>query len=566
MQIKRDYYEILGLDQNCDQEQIKKAYRNMALKYHPDKNSQEDAKEVFQEIQEAYSVLSDPNERTWYDNHKQQILNPDLDKADLETMEGFGFNIWHYFSPHYFGFGDDQQGFYAFYREAFEKIKFEEESAFNNKQLDSEEEDSNTEFEKLPGFGTSNTSIEQVLKFYLKWENFTTYKQFAYADKYNPKDAPNRWVKRAIIKDNKVERREEKKKYLKTIKKLVETVKNKDPRYKEYLEQLRKEQTIKEQQKKKLKEQEKIHMQEILKQARLEEQERFKENEEYFKERQQFQVITEKQEKPSDVFFCDVCDKEFKSESQFKNHQNSKIHKSNLKDIISQITVDKREQEELLKQNGVSSVSAKDLEETQKLIQEQINKELEREQIKQQKQVEQQIKQKEKKKNKNKKKKSQQQQKQQDQQQEDNSNSEDPVEKETKNVDNEYVNSEDEDHLKQLLKNKKTNPINQQQNIIQPNNNKQQNSEKQQSDTKFLIENSESEDEKICNENNQKETKDDSIETRQLNKAKLKKLKKKEKEKQNEQEKFKCNVCSEIFPSKTKLFKHVNESGHQRAK
>lgn len=52
-------------------------------------------------------MLSDPNERTWYDNHKQQILNPDLDKGDLETMEEFGFNIWHYFSPHYFGFGDD---------------------------------------------------------------------------------------------------------------------------------------------------------------------------------------------------------------------------------------------------------------------------------------------------------------------------------------------------------------------------------------------------------------------------------------------------------------------------
>lgn len=67
-------------------------------------------------------------------------------------------------------------GFYAFYREAFEKVKIEEEKAFNNKQLDSEEEDSNTEFEKLPGFGTSTTPIEFILKFYLKWENFVTYK------------------------------------------------------------------------------------------------------------------------------------------------------------------------------------------------------------------------------------------------------------------------------------------------------------------------------------------------------------------------------------------------------
>lgn len=55
-------------------------------------------------------MLSDPNERTWYDNHKAQILNPNLGKQDLETMEGFGFNIWEYFQPLYVGFGDDPKG------------------------------------------------------------------------------------------------------------------------------------------------------------------------------------------------------------------------------------------------------------------------------------------------------------------------------------------------------------------------------------------------------------------------------------------------------------------------
>jgi len=52
-------------------------------------------------------VLSDPNERSWYDNHKTQILNPNIGKEDLETMEVFGFNIWQYFTPKYTGFGDD---------------------------------------------------------------------------------------------------------------------------------------------------------------------------------------------------------------------------------------------------------------------------------------------------------------------------------------------------------------------------------------------------------------------------------------------------------------------------
>lgn len=46
----------------------------MALKFHPDKNSEDDAKQIFIEINEAYNVLSDPNERTFYDNNREKIL------------------------------------------------------------------------------------------------------------------------------------------------------------------------------------------------------------------------------------------------------------------------------------------------------------------------------------------------------------------------------------------------------------------------------------------------------------------------------------------------------------
>ena len=58
---KRDYYEVLGLQKGASEEEIKKAFRKMAMKYHPDKNpGDKEAEEKFKEVNEAYSVLSDP--------------------------------------------------------------------------------------------------------------------------------------------------------------------------------------------------------------------------------------------------------------------------------------------------------------------------------------------------------------------------------------------------------------------------------------------------------------------------------------------------------------------------
>lgn len=61
-----NYYKILGLDQSCSQEDVKKAYKKLAIKYHPDKNNGND--EQFKKITEAYEVLSDPEQRRHYDN------------------------------------------------------------------------------------------------------------------------------------------------------------------------------------------------------------------------------------------------------------------------------------------------------------------------------------------------------------------------------------------------------------------------------------------------------------------------------------------------------------------
>jgi DnaJ family protein A protein 5 len=61
------YYEVLEADRDADDDTLKKNYRKLALKYHPDKNreNEEEAKKIFQLIQQAYEVLSDPQERAW---------------------------------------------------------------------------------------------------------------------------------------------------------------------------------------------------------------------------------------------------------------------------------------------------------------------------------------------------------------------------------------------------------------------------------------------------------------------------------------------------------------------
>src|SRR5262245_66502394 len=67
--MKRDYYEVLGVSRSCDDDELKRAYRKLAVKYHPDKNpdTRAEAEERFKEIAEAYQVLCDPQRRAQYD-------------------------------------------------------------------------------------------------------------------------------------------------------------------------------------------------------------------------------------------------------------------------------------------------------------------------------------------------------------------------------------------------------------------------------------------------------------------------------------------------------------------
>ena len=84
---KRDYYEVLGVDKNASADEIKKAYRKLAVKYHPDKNpGDKEAEEKFKEAAEAYSMLSDADKKARYD----QFGHAGVDGAGPDFSGGFG--------------------------------------------------------------------------------------------------------------------------------------------------------------------------------------------------------------------------------------------------------------------------------------------------------------------------------------------------------------------------------------------------------------------------------------------------------------------------------------------
>jgi len=88
MAAKRDYYDILGVERNASAEEIKKAYRRTAIKYHPDKNpGDKEAEEKFKEAAEAYEVLSNPDKRARYDRFGHQGVNGGGFSSGGVTME-----------------------------------------------------------------------------------------------------------------------------------------------------------------------------------------------------------------------------------------------------------------------------------------------------------------------------------------------------------------------------------------------------------------------------------------------------------------------------------------------
>ena len=101
--MEKNYYDILGVSKNASKSDIKSAFRKLSKKYHPDVCKEEGAEEKFKEINEAYTVLSDPEKKQMYDTYG--TVDPNAAGGDGFDPFGDGFNPFSMFRGGGFGFG-----------------------------------------------------------------------------------------------------------------------------------------------------------------------------------------------------------------------------------------------------------------------------------------------------------------------------------------------------------------------------------------------------------------------------------------------------------------------------
>jgi curved DNA-binding protein CbpA len=413
----QDYYALLELPDpdtsTSTSDEIRKAYRKLALRFHPDKNPDdvEAANKRFLLIQSAYEVLSDEQERAWYDAHREQILGGTMDEdgtgqdddqgLDEEMFQSFrngtkkpppaptGSSLPGLTPRQLMRFLDaslcmdtkppsaEESGFYGTYRRLFERIAEEEKGAAPYPG------EKTSDWESMPSFGYSHTPYlhakgedkpinqDQVRDFYTAWTSFASRKGFGWKDGYRLHDAPDRRMRRAMEKENKRMRDEGRREYNDVVRSLVAFIRRRDPRVKAHLatqtasvnteEDLQRRKEAAERERKEQEDRAKAFKKQNWDAWHVgqEEEESETDSEASYGEQAEGELVNGDDQGSGyeeDRLECFVCDKIFQSQAAFENHEKSNKHKKQIQQVKRQMQKEDRQLHEHVEETLVIEV------------------------------------------------------------------------------------------------------------------------------------------------------------------------------------------------------------------
>ena len=269
-------------------------------------------------MQSAYEILSDPQEKDWYDSHRDAILRGGEDACGEHyehnvriTTTSDIMKIFTFFHGKV-DFSDSPTGFYYILRETFDTLAREEALACEWEGLDPVE---------YPSFGHRADKYDDVVRpFYAAWNGFATKKTFSWEDVYRYSDAPDRRVRRMMEKENKAFRDAGIREFNDAVRSLVAFVKKRDPRFKtnvkseaerqKTLQDAAKSQAARQRAANQAKQAQTQAVPEWMKSGQVQEDD----------------TSDDVENKVSDQFECVVCNKSFKSENQYEAHEKSRKH------------------------------------------------------------------------------------------------------------------------------------------------------------------------------------------------------------------------------------------------